>query len=795
MNLQRQSYGPKAMLAHLIAAFMLLLAAFGVNAESGDGVCAPLYVRSGAVQGTSACYATAWANTPINMSNHYCVNEPTRIKRWCGTPPDSPPEKTCPVADPIHAGSGATTLSETDFASGDDTPMFFKRTYRARPLARPDAGLGSLWFHNWQRQLNVSNANSGAPQIIAYRENGDPVTFKKLNGTWRTADGEPLLLVQGSSSWTLTDLLSNTAESYSSAGLLLTVSTQEGVTTTLSYSDSNTARGIAPSPGLMISINRHAVNTNPYNDLTISLTYDSQWRISEMVDPTGGITRYGYDTYDNLISVIWPDGNVRRYVYDEAHFTSALTGVIDEAGSRIATWNYDASGRATAVSHPDTTRNVQMVYDVDSTTISNSQRTTKLNFSSIAGRQRPVNTSAGSAKTWDAVGNLLASKASNGSSTEYTYDDLARPTTVIQRGSFGTAKISIRYANALSVHPSMIASAGWMRAYVYDENGNLTGLSEGPTDDLTGANGFDAHLTGPWRTLGMVYDDSNQVNFIQQKEGDVRTGEWGVTHDGTGNLRSIIDRMGDKTYLISIRDKAHRANKIQGPGFVAAPAYDARGRLSTFWYNESASPANGNVTRLLKVTYKYSAEGTVTSRDGTVSTNMGADTAISSGEIDQWLDNYENRVNPAGPAVNSASWVKALKFVQEAGLKPVCVECWIPPIRMAITGISLIKPYFVKDTKSCDAEPSLVKTVIEAKIAKQMRKRGWTEKDVEDTIDNPARTTKTRDTRNLEDGSGRRDDPATAYVRNDGSYVVRNDVDGTVVQVSNRNDPSWQNPF
>lgn len=120
-----------------------------------------------------------------------------------------------------------------------------------------------------------------------------------------------------------------------------------------------------------------------------------------MVDPTGGVTRYGYDTNDNLISLIWPDESERRYVYDDPRFTGALTGVIDEMGSRITTWAYDSSGRATAVSHPDTNRNVQMAYGVDSTTISNSARTTTLNFSSIAGQRQPVSTSAGSAKTWE----------------------------------------------------------------------------------------------------------------------------------------------------------------------------------------------------------------------------------------------------------------------------------------------------------------------------------------------------------------------------------------------------------
>lgn len=782
-------------LVKLIATVMLPFVAVSANAKSGDSTCAALYVKSGAIQGTTSCYWDAWGNTPINLSNHYCVNEQARIIKWCGSPPDSPVEKTCPVADPIYVGSGATTLSATDFASGDDTPMFFKRTYRARPLARPDAGFGTLWFHNWQRQLNVSNANSSSPLIVAYRENGDPVTFNKINATWRPTDGEPLSLVQGSSSWTLTDLISNTVEYYSSTGLLNSIDPRDGKIITLEYSDSNTAQNIAPSPGLLISITLHAIGNNSNYDLTINLSYDSQWRIVQMTDPTGGLTKYSYDTYDNLISVTWPDGNARRYVYDDAHFTSALTGVIDETGARIATWTYDASGRATAVSHPDTTSNVQVAYSGASTTVTNNIRTTTLNFSPIAGQQRPVSSSAGSVKTWDATGNLLLAKTPNGNSIEYAYDDLARPTTIIQQGSFGTNQISIQYADTASWRPSIVASAGWMRAYVYDKNGYLTGLSEGATDDLSGKNGFDAHLTSQWRTLGIVYESTNQVGFVQQKEGGVLTGEWGVSYDVTGNLHSMVDRMGGNSYLVNARDKAHRAISIDGPGFSVNPVYDPRGRLDTFSYYENATPANGNVKRTLKVKYNYSANGQITSRTGTVSINSGTDAAISSDEIDQWLDNYESGVTPAGAIASLSRLGASLRFVQEAGLDTVCVECWIPPVRWTMTGVLLIKPYFVKDTKNCDAEPSLVRTVIESKISRQIKKRGWTEKDVEDTIQSPARTTKTRDTRNLEDGSGRRDDPATAYVRDDGSYVVRNDVDGTIVQVSNRNDPKWQNPF
>jgi hypothetical protein len=85
-------------------------------------------------------------------------------------------------------------------------------------------------------------------------------------------------------------------------------------------------------------------------------------------------------------------------------------------------------------------------------------------------------------------------------------------------------------------------------------------------------------------------------------------------------------------------------------------------------------------------------------------------------------------------------------------------------------------------------------TKIGSKIESQIAKRGWTQESVEEAIRNPARKVATRDTRHLASG-GRANDPATAYVTKDGSYVVRNDVTGDIVQVSDRTSSSWLPPF
>ncbi|BFM49946.1 colicin E5-related ribonuclease [Marinomonas sp. THO17] len=82
-----------------------------------------------------------------------------------------------------------------------------------------------------------------------------------------------------------------------------------------------------------------------------------------------------------------------------------------------------------------------------------------------------------------------------------------------------------------------------------------------------------------------------------------------------------------------------------------------------------------------------------------------------------------------------------------------------------------------------------VTTQFEKKIEKQMGKRDWDKDSVNSTIENPNKTVSTRDTR------WNSDEPATAYIPEDGHYVVRNDNDGTIVQISNVNKADWKPPF
>ena len=88
-----------------------------------------------------------------------------------------------------------------------------------------------------------------------------------------------------------------------------------------------------------------------------------------------------------------------------------------------------------------------------------------------------------------------------------------------------------------------------------------------------------------------------------------------------------------------------------------------------------------------------------------------------------------------------------------------------------------------------------VPSIVEPKIAQQMGKRGWTTDSLEDAIANPSKTVATKDTRFDPISGTRLNDPATGYVAKDGSYVVRNDRTGAIVQVSDKNDKNWVAPW
>ncbi|HZZ01875.1 MAG TPA: hypothetical protein VFE81_03015, partial [Paraburkholderia sp.] len=69
--------------------------------------------------------------------------------------------------------------------------------------------------------------------------------------------------------------------------------------------------------------------------------------------------------------------------------------------------------------------------------------------------------------------------------------------------------------------------------------------------------------------------------------------------------------------------------------------------------------------------------------NGTVATNGGAASAISSDDIDKWLDNYQAGIDPVGPPPGVLGWLRSNMSDVPPAISAVCVDCGFIQARLA----------------------------------------------------------------------------------------------------------------
>ena len=384
----------------------------------------------------------------VDPDNTDC-DAPIDWSRNAGSCPDpsSGASGSAPMAgNPINVGTGNKYLHEEDFSTGS---LRFNRYYNSQVL-RNGKVLSFSWSHTWSRWIYPSPTSS--TQAALYRPDGRTVGATLVNAT----------VTNGQQAWTLdaysghqlirlTDPTGATTlgwtvisddenvEAYDSNGVLLSIETFQGRTQRLIYSDGTYLAGYAldangnPTstvlpPGVPIGVSEDFGRT-------ILFAYDTFGHPVKATDGLEQAYRYGYDSNANLASVTFPDGKIRQYLNNEAanvamSMPQAVTGIIDENGTRYATYTYDAQGRATSSRH---WKDAQATQPVDQTQVAFSTDTNGNPLSSVVidalGTQRTygltsvlnliksngVNqpagagcAAAGSAQTFDGNGNLTS---------------------------------------------------------------------------------------------------------------------------------------------------------------------------------------------------------------------------------------------------------------------------------------------------------------------------------------------------------------------------------------------------
>jgi RHS repeat-associated protein len=270
---------------------------------------------------------------------------------------------------------------------------------------------------------------------------------------------------------------------------------------------------------------------------------------TEVTDPLGNASTFGYDSLNRLISTADALGNQSRTDYDDAGHVVKRT---DPAGNATS-YSYDAAGRQTTTLDA---AGGQIIFGYDKvgnrTKITNARgNVTQSTFDGL-NRLLTVTDPLGNVTTnqYDAVGNLTKVTDGNGNSRTYTFDANRRQTGVTY-------------------------STGGTLQFTYDAAGNRTGMV-----DLIGQSTY-------------TYDALNRLQSYRSPAGATL----GFSYDAASG-RTALQYPGAKSVQYTY-DANHRISKVTDwNGLQISYSYDAAGRL------QSVSYSNG-----LSSQYTYDAAG------------------------------------------------------------------------------------------------------------------------------------------------------------------------------------------
>ncbi|MEZ0192330.1 RHS repeat protein, partial [Ralstonia solanacearum] len=487
-----------------------------------------------------------------------------------------PPVQVCPVGNPVIPGSGTKTYVEPDDGGSAELPITL--AYRSNSVYGSGAG-GGQWTVSWQRSLDTSLAtHPTSAQVTVQHDDGSASTFTPNGTAWSASNTQdtlqPVTDVSGKTTgWQYTVVNMGAVETYNTGGKLQSVRERNGRTTTLSYNAASQLSAVTAPSGR-----------------SLTLAYDASGRVASVAAPDEAVTRYGYNTAGMLSTVTRPDGTTRQYVYEDSRFPTALTGVIDENGSRYATYAYDDQGRAISSTLAGGANTYQFQYgDNYQTTVTDpTGKTSVYSFLKQNGVLLPTAISApcglcGSTRqssSYDANNNLTQETDYNGTVTTHAYDSDKREIQRVDGASTANARTTTTEWHKIWNLPLRIASPTKLETYSYDSNGNLTRYSETPTADSDGSQGLSAATTGSTRTTNWTYTADGRVATSSGPRTDVATSTTYVyrTADDTstppqyrkGDLYQIVDPLGHATTINQYDASGRPLQMTDANGIVTA---------------------------------------------------------------------------------------------------------------------------------------------------------------------------------------------------------------------------------
>ncbi len=366
---------------------------------------------------------------------------------------------------------------------------------------------------------------------------------------------------------------------------------------------------------------------------TITTTWDSTFRLPDVITRTGRTTDYDWDAYGRLTKITVTDtATSDTRIWNYAYWSNStgsggqtILGRLKEIdGPRTdvtdkITYAYDANYNLTSV-----TNALSQVTEITArdaagrpTTIEGQNGVeTDLTYDTN-GRVLTVTVAPGTALeavttfTYDDAGDLTGMELPNGTNVTYTYDNARRLTGItddlgnsvtytrdnagnVTQTEYEDSGSTLKYTHTRTFDElsrlltSVGAGAAWSRAFAYDKNSNLTQY----TDANTNATGFAfdplQRLTSSTDALSgvteLAYNDLDQNTEVEDPRNNATTYTYNAFGDvtqmvspDTGTTSFTVDKAGNVTQMTDARS------------VVTNFTYDAINRLATVAYPSDSS--------------------------------------------------------------------------------------------------------------------------------------------------------------------------------------------------------------
>ena len=484
--------------------------------------------------------------------------------------------------NPINVATGNKHQADIDYAGPERFPLSLVRHYNSGSPQNVSSLFGPSWSSPLAPRLygydsftlggitleSVFIENGTGAAVLVSRRSGEP---------WRRQNGKIEQLGHNADgTWTRVD--GTFIHHYRADGQTSRIEHESGETHSYAYDAAKRLTSITHSSGR-----------------SLRFSYNTLGLVSTVTDPAGRALRYSYDSQRNLVAVAYPtdDGTIseRRYLYQSPYGTWLLTGIVDENGTRFATFNYDGSRRAVSSEHAGGAERFSVAYlGGDSQDVRRSRTTNALGkvtdyaFQRVGGKWRAVDV-AGQAKgsclaanrsyRYDAKGHLDRVTDWEGQVTDYDHDATGNVQRVTRAAGTPVAQTTTMDWHPGIDKPRRVVTDLLETTYDYDPRGRIAQIRQ---VDRTGVS---PGATRTWRVVYQLHPNGvvsrRVVDGPRNDVADTTT----FDYDSGGRLLRITNALGHVTQLQN-HDAYGRAGRIVwASGLVSDFTYHPRGWLKS----------------------------------------------------------------------------------------------------------------------------------------------------------------------------------------------------------------------